>query len=582
MDIRSARTIERARLAVDAMKRQSSSEWLASTYRKSLYGGWVREDGSEAPPHKKAIKFHESAKSLYCHADGTYLGQIGSDRMEKFTCALCGSVNEIPPATEEPGDWLLSGPSFSKHFPLTLNPYFEEAMGDMIVDTVKNQQKVTTMYVLSTGDRVHGLSYEQYLKVGRDQTNPFEGPRWKGALFDEPPPREVWIATKRGLLKWQSKYTKAPFAQVHQTSFIGGGNQSSKSYTSRSEFCANIRGERPWDKSLSPFLGRAIFACTPLTSPWLYHEIYRNAWNRGGSNRSIFAIEFDITDNPALTDKAIAAFSEGLSPEEKEARLHGRFKHLSGRIFTEFDAEVHVYEPSEFSPLNKSYDPLDPEASEMSVIMSADPHPRKPWFMLWVAIGADDRKYVVDEWPNEDFFAMKNSSLGLNDYAEVIADKEVAMPGGSHRVLWREFDPNMSRTPKTVADGSTTLVQEMEERGYYFESDVNDSISFGHSLIHTLLRWNDSEPLSAENRPMLYISSKCRNLLYAMENYMWDDRYNQDPERAAPIKPKDLGKDPIDALRYCLAREQSPTNWREALSGHNGHYESARQDLQDW
>ena len=156
------------------------------------------------------------------------------------------------------------------------------------------------------------------------------------------------------------------------------------------------------------------------------------------------------------------------------------------------------------------------------------------------------------------------------------------MPDGEMRVLWREFDPNMSRTPKTVAEGSTTLVDEFRDRGLFFESDVNDKIDFGHSLIHTLLGWDTDQPLSELNRPSLYISNKCKNLIFAFENYIWDDRHNGDPERSGPTKPKDIGKDGIDALRYCLAREQTYMDWRDATGGFAGHFDQAQQDLEDW
>lgn len=586
VSVRDARLLQRAYLAKESLKGQAARNWMGTHYRRSLYGGWAREDGTLAPPHRKAIKFHEASKALFCWNCHDYLGQIESDPFQKWTCKNCSEENVLPPKDNEPGDWLLAGPSFSKHFPLTLNPYFEQRMSHRIVDKVKNQQKVVTQYILDTGDRVHCLSYEQYLKAGKEQTNPFEGPRWKGALFDEPPPREVWIATKRGLLRWMSKFTKKPFAQVYQTILIGGGNQSSKSYSSQSEFDARILGVRDWDDSISLHYGRAIFACTPLEAAWLFHDVYQNAWNKGGTNRSIFAIEFDITDNPALTDKAIEQFSEGLSPEEREARLHGRFKHLTGRIFPEWDPDIHVFDPNEFDPLRDGWGLTEEgrsgEPSTLPVIMAVDPHPRKPYFMLWVAIGADGRYYAVDEWPNEDYFRMGGCSNGLDRYAEIIAEKESQIPGAEKRVLFREFDPNMSRTPVRTAEGSKTLVDEMRDRGYYFESDVNDKLDFGHSLIHTLLSYDTDRELSETNRPMLYVSERCTNLRFAFENYIWDDRGSADPERQGPIKPKDIGKDPMDALRYCLAREQGYVDWREFEGGFQSHYDQALEDMENW
>lgn len=580
MNRQSARVIQRARSTAQVLRRAVADRWLEVEYRRSLYGGWEREDGSVAPPHKKAIQFHEAAKALFCPWCGDYLDQIGEDRAQTFPCRRCEKTATLPQDDFEAGDWLLSGPSFSKHFPLTLNPYFEQAMSHRIVDRIKNQQKVVTQYVLDNGDRVHCLSYEQYLKAGKDQTNPYEGPRWKGALFDEPPPREVWVATKRGLLRWQSKFSKPPFAQSYQTIFIGGGNQSSKSYTSRSEFVANILGERPWDRSLSPFYGRAIFAATPLECPWLFHEIYRNAWNKGGDNRGIFAIEFDISDNPALTPKAIANFSEGLSPEEVEARLHGRFKHLSGRVFSEFEPQIHVYSPRQFDPLREGCLPSRSEASSTPVIMAIDPHYRRPWFMLWVAVMPDETFCVVREWPNDEFERMKSSNRGLDDYAAIIRDVESSFPGGSDRVLWREFDPNLGRTPTAQASASTTLEREMKDRGLFFRADVNDKIHFGHAIIHTLLHYDREREIGPMNRPRLLVSEECRNLLFAFENYTWDE--HSDKDKAPKDKPKDLGKDAMDTLRYCLVREPGFMDWRDCIGGSVGHYDQAVQDIEGW
>ena len=559
---RQVRVLTRGMATRDALKKSLSSRWLEIEYRNGLYGGWIREDTSLAPPHRKAIQFHEASKAQFCGWCHHYVGQIGSDEDQKFPCPSCKEISVIPPKNDLPGDWLLSGPSFSKHFPLTLNPYFEQAMGSHIVDKIKNQQKVVTQYLLDSGDRVHCLSYEQYLKSGKDQTNPYEGPRWKGALFDEPPPREVWIATKRGLLLNSSRFMKPPFTQVYQTIFIGGGNQSSKSWTSRAGFCGFIKGEQPWDGSLSRHYGRTIFAATPLECPWMFHEIYQKAWNKGGDNKSVYAIEFDITDNPALTPKAIAQFAEGLSPEEKEARLHGRFKHLSGRVFGEWDPEIHIYDPDAFDPLREHYNPKNEDPSGVPVFLAVDPHYRKPWFMLWTAIMPDGSYCVFDEWPCDGlaFEKLKSCSKGFDEYAELLREKEESFPGGAQRVMWREFDPNLANTPHTTSQGSTTYKDEMRTRQFYFRTDVNDKIHFGHSLIHTLLKWDSEKEPGPMNRPMLLVSEKCRNMIFAFDNYTWDN--HSDLDKALKDKPKDLGKDPMDTLRYTVARQPRFIDWR--------------------
>ena len=63
-------------------------------------------------------------------------------------------------------------------------------------------------------------------------------------------------------------------------------------------------------------------------------------------------------------------------------------------------------------------------------------------------------------------------------------------------------------------------------------------IENGLQLINGLLSYDEKKPLSALNAPKLYISERCQNLIYSMQEY------------TAKGGKDEATKDPIDCLRY--------------------------------
>ena len=63
------------------------------------------------------------------------------------------------------------------------------------------------------------------------------------------------------------------------------------------------------------------------------------------------------------------------------------------------------------------------------------------------------------------------------------------------------------------------------------------------------------------NRPALYVSEDCRNVLFSFQNYTWDE--HSDMEKAPKDKPRDVGKDHMDTLRYALVRDPHYVDWRD-------------------
>jgi hypothetical protein len=162
-----------------------------------------------------------------------------------------------------------------------------------------------------------------------------EGLEFDYAFFDEPPPRQVFLAIMRGNRRKGSRFN------------------------------ATIIG-------------------TPIAEVWLYEELYQPAVK--GERSDIGVHRFSTAVNAMnLSDGYIDAFSKNLSEKEKQIRLHGEFFHLTGLALAHlFKPELHVTEPFDF-PVGKP------------VCIAIDPHPSKKTVALMVGSTGDGRLYAIKE-----------------------------------------------------------------------------------------------------------------------------------------------------------------------------------------
>lgn len=534
----------RAQARNEALASYLACNWLRVNYRRLLYGGYTKEDGQVAKPHAKAIGFHDAAarpeiKTLVI-AGGRRSAKTFTG-MSEFCSWPLGERPWNGTKTAEPmagRRWLIVAPNFSTAIPDVIEPYLELRLGHMIVDRIRNQQKALVTAVLKNGDTIRLNSYEQYLKAGREQTHVFQSGHFDGVLCDEPPPREVWLGIKRGLVTGES---------------------------------------RGW--------GKAIICGTPDQEAfgWIFDELYSRAGNLGGDDPTIWATDFSIYDNPGNSSDAIDRLRSGLSEEEQEAIIYGRFRHIVGRVYKTFNERLHV----------QSWDPLvlpNGEASSWPIIMVCDPAARRPWAFVWLALDPEGGLHVVDEWPRTNFEAMRTCAMSYEDYANVIRDVELTFPTldssgheleGGRRVLWRIMDPN-SGPSRSPGGGDLSHAEAMGKLGFAFDTEVEDSIPVGHQTVRGLLNLPDSDqPPSALNRPMLFVHSTpdrpCRNVIWSFLHYVYDAVQEG---RLAKEDPLPAGKDHMDCIRYAAMRAPRYVNWREvgsrARASHGSVIERAR------
>ena len=290
--------------------------------------------------------------------------------------------------------------------------------------------------------------------------------------------------------------------------------------------------------------GTMFIFMTPLTGAgWIFDKL-DNPWATEEASWSIVwgNIEDNCKEhgkNGTLEHRDIERMIAEYPPDEREARISGKPLYREGRIYPVFNRDVHVV-PAEIIQAKLAGPHL-----KYHIV---DPHDRKPFAMIWGLIDPTGDLYVYDEWPNEPFNNLR-VSMNTKQYADLIRSKE------NGAIIWERIIDARYGNRKVVQTGST-IRDEFDEESLAFSNSYTDdhaSISSGHLKVREYLHYDTAQPLSACNRPKLYIASHCLNTIYGFQNYVYDDFRRK--EMGQKEKPKEVNKDFMDCIRYWIMDE---------------------------
>lgn len=362
-----------------------------------------------------------------------------------------------------------------------------------------------------------GVSYFDIMTYEQD---PSSAEGWDGdwVMFDEPPPRDLYIAAVRGLV----------------------------------------------DND-----GLCWFSLTPLKEPWLFDEIYCS------KNANVFSVVCDLRHNlermnplsgemVGLKEESIRKFEQKLTEEERETRIHGKFRYLAGRIWKDWDRDVHTFDRMKEWPMDRKKGILfagQPPA-HWPRAMFLDPHDRRPQALLWVA--CDD---TGDYWVYREAWMVEAL---LPDVA--VLCKRVEMEN-RERIRVRILDPNFG--PKRYGNTGQTVRDEIEKAAKDIQYPMrfvfgDDRKEAGRKAVAELLRFDRTRPLSFANHPKLHVANDLKETIYQVEHYIWDD-YKLSGERDPKEKPKDINTHMPDLLHY-LALSKFQMYKPELIEGHGNFY----------
>jgi phage terminase large subunit-like protein len=188
-----------------------------------------------------------------------------------------------------------------------------------------------------------------------------------------------------------------------------------------------------------------------------------------------------------------------------------------------------------------------------------DPCSGRNWAMIWALIDATGRCFVYREWPCPDDYiegvgypgmwaepdgkkhdgrqgpAQKDFGFGLDRYVTEIKRVEAG-----EKIFERWMDSRYGNAQTLAKEKPTTLIEEMSELGMEFIATPGDTIDEGVGLINDWLHYDTQKPLSAVNQPRLYISERCKNVIYCLKEWTGQDG------------AKGASKDFPDLLRYLV------------------------------
>lgn len=266
-----------------------------------------------------------------------------------------------------------------------------------------------------------------------------------------------------------------------------------------------------------------------------------------------YIFNFWTEDNPFIDAEELWKVIKFQSEAEQLTKFYGIPARLNQSKFPKFDLNVHVIDPEKVPTLDVTrYHVVDPGAN-------------KNYAMIWAAVDKDSNIYVYREWPDFKRFgewaqpgaegssnqnkgspgpAQKLLGFGFDDYVQLFKKLEnIEAEDHSKReyIFERLIDPRAGNAQRTGDSGTTTLVDEFAQRGIFFKAAVGeDRIDTGLQLINQMLSYDETRPVCDDNKPKLYISRDCGNLISCIQNYTAAGGYAE------------ATKDFVDLLRYLV------------------------------
>lgn len=245
--------------------------------------------------------------------------------------------------------------------------------------------------------------------------------------------------------------------------------------------------------------GIIAITATPLTgSAWIYDQVISNPSGEDGRRTYLEAnVESACIQHGergflehSHIEQMIAEYSE----DEMQARVHGKFQHLIGLVYKQWDKKIHCIRPFKVDFQN------------YTVYQALDVHDRLPDFVTWIAVDKNGQKFVIDE-------LFEECRGGTKELAERIKAKDE-----KYRVVKRIIDPKGfivdQHTKKSVASRLAEFglsYQPASKKRTASDRRIGEALDFqrvGNEFIRT---------------PELYYFDTCHRSIFEIEHWRWDE-----------------------------------------------------------
>ena len=275
--------------------------------------------------------------------------------------------------------------------------------------------------------------------------------------------------------------------------------------------------------------GIIFWTMTPLDySAWIEEDLYAK---RDGIN--VEYVEADVEENCRehskrgfLEHKNIERMIAQYPEEEKQARIHGKFGHLLGKIIKSFNRKVHVIRP--FSMPIERY----------SWFMALDTHPQVDEHAMWMAVDDYNRKFIVAEY------------VGKGTAAQIAAEFKRVEAG--FRVEGRLIDP--SAFNEDARSEEKSFADKLTEYGFTFEPGSKD-LANGIKRMQDAFAYQEAGGEMVRS-PEVFVFDTCPVTIKQIESYVWvKNRGRTADTRQDRGVPVDKNDHQPENLRRLLFRE---------------------------
>lgn len=263
--------------------------------------------------------------------------------------------------------------------------------------------------------------------------------------------------------------------------------------------------------------GSVWITMTPVEGmTWTFDDIYE----KQEIDPNVAVFEVDLIENPHVNEGEIAILLAGLSDDERQARIHGQYVQIGGRIFPMFKRELHVID-----------DFIPPE--EWLHIAAMDHGFNNPTAWLWSAVSPDGDVFIYDEH--------YESGKVVRHHAQVVHERNA-----KHERLPAYYigDPAIKQVNPITG---TSVQLEYVDHGVPILPANNEVRAGINRVAHYLI--------GTEGRPKLYIAKTCENLIRETARYRWSVWASKKMIRDRNKKEEPHKRDDhaVDALRYLIA-----------------------------
>ena len=228
------------------------------------------------------------------------------------------------------------------------------------------------------------------------------------------------------------------------------------------------------------------------------------------------------------TDEAITAKIAATPLDERDARCYGKANTKAGKIYYDFDRNIHV----------QDFDLSSDYAKSWNCFMSMDPHPKAYPFIKWWAIAPDGKRIQYNEWPTVDYldgnyYDEIRNTLACNLDAEMLSKFMKIMDGtqfGLH-MMNRFMDPRPAKSTEHQYGKNDSLLMQFAKYGIDFTIPPAQYIDVQRDSIRKDQKYDKQMPISAMNEPMYYIMPHCLNSIRMEERHYWDEDGETESER---------------------------------------------------